>query len=808
MLFAERKNLMITLRNAVFVTLGICCGALGADRSVRQVEIDSRWGGLGTPQSFHRIIRSERGAFYSGEQRVEAAKVQALVDALGAAPLPRPTLDNLDITPKWLRTNARRLLSERDHSFVEEAQNIQQLQISAFSNPTTVERLLPSIFDTFHTDDYPSVRVVATFDDGASVSAQSGGQGPYLLPWTVKPEAKTYDAHIARAIAALMPEKVVNRDRLRGDNLPDVISNAVRDSVEERRKKMDAANRAGDAIAALRQHFSVLRTEVNPYHGPAHGTKWQAGREGETNLHISLHRATLPRNLVTEGIFLHQNGKTSGVDGFLARGAKYESIVTSTPWLMNFIRSHPDVRIEILYVHDKSFGDHALETFAKDMQTRGKPELIERVRSQQNDITLLVALGKLTGSYWLLFPDHSMLLWRYEGLFDLLKWKPTNFGEPRCGDYQVNNGGCPAAQITPDGTLVSESTYADEACVAAFHATHPAIVLDDEPLFPVHLHDRGGFIDRRGNVALPLCFDTVGEFSEGLARFERDGRWGFIDRAGHIVIKPVFMWARGFSDGLARVQLSGPVLSVAASWGFIDKSGQVVIRLTEDQSGYGTEEEGFHEGLALIGDVGKKGFIDKTGRVVIAPRFGYGYGFQNGITAVSEDNEGNRWGFIDKTGQWVIPPHFDWADPFEEGLAAVNRKRDCGFIDRTGAFVLKPPVPQGETDCAAVWGSFHNGLARWRFGKKFGYIDRTGKTVIEARYDLTPGFSEGLAAVQLNGKWGYIDTTGKMVIEPRELHTADPFRNGLAHVATKDGKHGYIDKTGKCVWGPQKQNDE
>jgi len=57
-----------------------------------------------------------------------------------------------------------------------------------------------------------------------------------------------------------------------------------------------------------------------------------------------------------------------------------------------------------------SFGDHALETFAKDMQARGMLELIERVRSQQSEITLLVALGSATASYWLLFPDHRMVL--------------------------------------------------------------------------------------------------------------------------------------------------------------------------------------------------------------------------------------------------------------------------------------------------------------------------------------------------------------------------------------------------------------
>ena len=84
----------------------------------------------------------------------------------------------------------------------------------------------------------------------------------------------------------------------------------------------------------------------------------------------------------------------------------------------------------------------------------------------------------------------------------------------------------------------------------------------------------------------------------------------------------------------------------------------------------------------------------------------------------------------------------------------------------SGAIVLQPKVSPGETDCATVWGDFVEGLARWKFGKKYGFIDRNGKTVIEPKYDLTFHFSEGLAAVLVGGKWGYIDTTGKMVIQP------------------------------------------
>jgi hypothetical protein len=588
----KQKPHMTALRNVVFVALGLSTGAFAAGHPVRQIDIDSRWGGLGASQAFHLTIRADKGD-------VDPMRVQALVEALAAPRMARPIRDNLGLTADWLRANAQRVLSVHDSKFSDEASNLQKLQTDTFSDVAVVDRLLPGIFDSFHTDDYPSVRIRVMFADGAAVSAESHAQGPYMLPWTVTPGGKTYNVLIARAVAALLPAKTVNRERMNGNDLPHHLADAVQGSLKERLDRLDAENRAGRALNELRKQFRVERSEVNPYHGPAYGKQWEGQAAHETNLHVRLHRATLPGNLVTEGIFLHSDGKTEGIEGFLARGPKYESMVTSTPWLMAYIRSHPKVDIEILYVHDVSFGGHALETFAKDMQARGKLKLIERVRSQQSAITLLVALGRATASYWLLFPDHRMLLWRFEGPFDLLKWKSADFGEPRCGDYQGLHTGCPAVEITSEGTLVTEVTKRDEACIADFRAAHPTTVPNSEPLFPVHARNRGGFINHRGEIAIPLCFDTVGQFSEGLASFERDGRWGYLNRAGNVVILPRFPWAQEFSDGFARVQISGEALGWGGKWGFIDKSGKVVIQTATDLNEFNPEEAEFHEGLAV-----------------------------------------------------------------------------------------------------------------------------------------------------------------------------------------------------------------
>jgi hypothetical protein len=135
---------------------------------------------------------------------------------------------------------------------------------------------------------------------------------------------------------------------MNGNDLPRHLADAVQGSLKERLDRLDAENRAGRAVNELRKQFRVERSEVNPYHGPAYGKQWEGQGGHETNLQVRLHRAALPGNLVTEGIFLRSDGKIEGIEEFIALGTKYESMVMSTPWLMSYIRSHPKVDIEIL----------------------------------------------------------------------------------------------------------------------------------------------------------------------------------------------------------------------------------------------------------------------------------------------------------------------------------------------------------------------------------------------------------------------------------------------------------------------------
>lgn len=87
------------------------------------------------------------------------------------------------------------------------------------------------------------------------------------------------------------------------------------------------------------------------------------------------------------------------------------------------------------------------------------------------------------------------------------------------------------------------------------------------------------------------------------------------------------------------------------------------------------------EGLAPVEKNGKYGFIDKTGKLMIALRYDGARGFEEGLAAVQQND---KWGFIDRTGKIVIAPQYDDAFGFSEGLANVQQNGEFFSINKQG----------------------------------------------------------------------------------------------------------------------------
>ncbi|HEY9808457.1 MAG TPA: WG repeat-containing protein [Halomicronema sp.] len=243
-----------------------------------------------------------------------------------------------------------------------------------------------------------------------------------------------------------------------------------------------------------------------------------------------------------------------------------------------------------------------------------------------------------------------------------------------------------------------------------------------------------------------------------------------------------------FSDGLA------PIFD-GQKYGYMDKTGKIVIPPKFASS------MDFSEGLASARTGYKSGYIDKSGSFVIPESYSYAERFSEGFAAV-EINDKFQYAYISKTGQLLNAEAYHQPKPFSEGLAAVGMNGKFGYIDTLGKLIIPYQFEEAQ--------SFSEGLALAKMGGKWGYIDKTGKFVIQPEYYEVTSFSDGLASVRLGGKFGYIDKTGKFAIPP-QFDIAYPFSEGLAMVAGQQGdsqtigQFGCIDKTGKMVIKPQFQ---
>jgi hypothetical protein len=246
----------------------------------------------------------------------------------------------------------------------------------------------------------------------------------------------------------------------------------------------------------------------------------------------------------------------------------------------------------------------------------------------------------------------------------------------------------------------------------------------------------------------PCSQSTRGETHPSPVPVERGGKWGYADRNGKLVIGPRFENARKFSGGLAAVYVRTGAKSRAG---------------LDDSDAAAAEER-------------KWGFIDETGKTVIAPEFEAVADFSEGFAAVSykaPSSDTDTWGYVDREGHVVIKPQFSAADPFTEGLALVW----AGGVNPTDP-VVKSFVKMGYIDKAGHWAigsryryffynSFSEGVVPFRKnGGKWGYMNQKGEVVIKTQFDWSGNFSQGSAPALIAGACVHIDKAGHRVVQP------------------------------------------
>lgn len=229
------------------------------------------------------------------------------------------------------------------------------------------------------------------------------------------------------------------------------------------------------------------------------------------------------------------------------------------------------------------------------------------------------------------------------------------------------------------------------------------------------------------------------------------------------------------------------------AYGYMDVSGKVVLAPQFSSDG------NFAEGRAVVAKDGKWHLIDAEGKV-LKSSYRMGWTLAGGRLAFQMTEDG-PWGYLDRDGKVVVEPRFDDANSFSDGFAAVKVEGSYGYIDTLGNWVIKPQYRQV--------GPFSEGLAQVMKGKPpAAFIDREGKEVFHAGSKLKSlPFRNGYTCV---GGYAIYDRTGKRVPHP-PIDGCREFEGGYAPVDFRDtaeagGTHGLIDTAGRVVFKGRYRN--
>jgi hypothetical protein len=321
-----------------------------------------------------------------------------------------------------------------------------------------------------------------------------------------------------------------------------------------------------------------------------------------------------------------------------------------------------------------------------------------------------------------------------------------------------------------------------------------------------------------------LGFKDIYQYSDGLSRQFKNGKFGYINEQGDVVIPFQYSYSRPFSEGLAMVikdtipfntigDISDGQLPQNA--GYIDNTGKIVIDYK-----YSSASD-FQNGVAKValclknpGNQQTKSYYYRNNTLNWISSYDCIYSYslidRNGnsingkqYNSIGDFSEGKAWfcdsaiydkefrtdkplfGYINNKGETIIEPKFNFSGNFSGGLALVGK---LIAVDRLS-------VPHSDK------------VKRLSNRYKMGFINEKGEEVIKLTFDKAKIFSEGLAVVGkiVSGnpeegtekyKYGFINTTGDIVIDYLYDY-AGSFSGGKANVGIGKESSFYIDKTGK-----------
>lgn len=252
-------------------------------------------------------------------------------------------------------------------------------------------------------------------------------------------------------------------------------------------------------------------------------------------------------------------------------------------------------------------------------------------------------------------------------------------------------------------------------------------------------------------ISIASCNEKK-QFDGYLYPIRENGLYGYIDSVGNRIIEPEFLWVSIFHNGLAMAVVD------------------TIYRVVPDSMAY---EVGERDTIINVYRMyAKYGYIDKTGRFVIEPKFItyiniptkgyvvedmdncnnalYRHVFRNN-RAMFYDTITLKSGYIDKHGDIIISPIYYYSEPFSQGRAVVK--------DNVGEplFFKNFCITASKLRCAYI-DTIGNTITDFKFEKLSKFNGRCGigsfKEVFNASPETIGGFTEHNYIIDSEGNLG------------------------------------------------------
>lgn len=288
-----------------------------------------------------------------------------------------------------------------------------------------------------------------------------------------------------------------------------------------------------------------------------------------------------------------------------------------------------------------------------------------------------------------------------------------------------------------------------------------------------------GYIDRAGNIVIPLQFLRTEAFSEGLGAVQEaqrleglspeKGLCGYVDHSGTAVIKPQFGAAKPFCRDRAWVLRPGGQWD-RAEWAMIDRSGNVLTEYTY----FPPEHFDNYDNRAneRLGQSRWRGEL----AVLVRSQFALG--------------------LATRDGKVLVEPQFNRIGDFHDGVAVAIEQKHPDFppcvITGSGEILARGEYTEikdfhGDVTWASKRWTDHRGPS---INPGWGLIDKQAHVLLDLKYIEPswvvtyrpytdrgdPGFTGELAVIALAGtykpyskrpwltnSWGYVNRGGKIV---------------------------------------------